>query len=115
MEVASVFLLTMPGVPYIYSGDEIGMAQVEGLVSKAGGYGRTGARTPMQWDNAGKNAGFSSANAGRLSVPVAPREDRRPNVAAQERDEHSLLGAVRRLAAAARVSAWRHRRTESPK
>lgn len=45
----------MPGAPFIYYGDEIGMRYVEGLVSKEGGYGRTGARSPMQWDSS-KNA-----------------------------------------------------------
>lgn len=45
----------MPGAPFIYYGDEIGMRYVERLVSKEGGYGRTGARSPMQWDSS-KNA-----------------------------------------------------------
>ena len=66
LEVAFAFLMTQPGVPYIYMGDEIGMRQVEGLASKEGGFGRTGARTPMQWD-AGKNAGFSKAAAKTLN------------------------------------------------
>ena len=38
-----LLFLTMPGAPFIYYGDEIGMRYVEGLVSKEGGYGRTGA------------------------------------------------------------------------
>ena len=45
----------MPGAPFIYYGDEIGMRYVEGLVSKEGGYGRTAARPPMQLDSS-KNA-----------------------------------------------------------
>ena len=51
LELAFLFLLTMPGVPFIYYGDEIGMRSLDGLPSKEGGYGRTGARTPMQWDD----------------------------------------------------------------
>lgn len=46
-----LLFLTMPGAPFIYYGDEIGMRYVEGLVSKEGGYGRTGASSPMQWDS----------------------------------------------------------------
>ena len=49
----------MPGAPFIYYGDEIGMRSLEGLGSKEGGIGRTGSRTPMQWEP-GPQAGFSS-------------------------------------------------------
>ena len=56
---AFTFLLTMPGTPFIYYGDEIGMRSVQGLASKEGGYDRTASRTPMQWD--------ASANAGSVS------------------------------------------------
>ena len=48
LKVAFAFLLSMPGAPFIYYGDEIGMKYVEGLTSVEGGYGRTGSRTPMQ-------------------------------------------------------------------
>ena len=95
MTVAFAFLLTMPGVPFIYYGDEIGMVYLKGLVSKEGAYLRTGSRTPMQWSNA-RNAGFSSAPARKLYLPVDPRRNA-PNVAAQEKDEDSLLNRVRRL------------------
>ncbi|HEX4141397.1 MAG TPA: alpha-amylase family glycosyl hydrolase [Candidatus Methylacidiphilales bacterium] len=96
LEVAFAFLMTQPGVPYIYMGDEIGMRQIEGLPSKEGGFGRTGARTPMQWD-ATKNAGFSKAAASKLYLPIDPASDR-PTVARQEREKKSLLNHVRRLA-----------------
>jgi maltose alpha-D-glucosyltransferase/alpha-amylase len=86
----------MPGVPYIYAGDEIGMRQIDGLPSKEGGFGRTGVRTPMQWD-ATRNAGFSTAAASKLYLPIDPAKDR-PTVARQERDAKSLLNHVRRLA-----------------
>lgn len=102
LEVAFAFFLTWPGVPYIYMGDEIGMRQVEGLASKEGGFGRTGARTPMQWD-ATKNAGFSKAAASKLYLPIDPAKDR-PTVAAQERDAKSLLQHVRRLAKLRRMT-----------
>jgi len=96
IEVVFAFLLTMPGIPYLYYGDEIGMAYVQGLESKEGGYGRTGSRTPMQWDS-GKNAGFSRATPNKLYLPIDPDKNR-PTVAAQEKDENSLLNAFRRLA-----------------
>ena len=59
----------MPGAPFIYYGDEIGMRYVEGLTSVEGGYGRTGSRSPMQW-NATKNAGFSTAESENLYIPI---------------------------------------------
>lgn len=94
--VAFAFLLTMPGVPFIYYGDEIGMRHIEGLPSKEGGYTRTGARTPMQWSSA-KNAGFSTAKAKDLYLPIDPTKDR-PTVEAQENAPDSLLNHLRRLA-----------------
>jgi maltose alpha-D-glucosyltransferase/alpha-amylase len=97
LDVAYAFLLTMPGVPFIYYGDEIGMRSAVGLPSKEGGFGRTGARTPMQWDDS-RNAGFSTAPAGQLYLPIDPAADR-PTVAAQEADPGSSLRAVRMLIA----------------
>jgi maltose alpha-D-glucosyltransferase/alpha-amylase len=95
LEVIFAFLLTWPGVPFIYFGEEIGMRYLPGLPSKEGGYGRTGSRTPMQWDG-GRNAGFSAAPARGLYLPVDPRANR-PTVLAQQRQSGSLLNHVRRL------------------
>lgn len=97
LKVAFAFLLTIPGVAYIYNGDEIGMTQVKNLASKEGGYGRTGARTPMQWD-ATPSAGFSTAPASRFYLPLDPAPDR-PDVATQHTDPGSLLNFVRALTA----------------
>ncbi len=97
LELVYLFLLTMPGAPFIYYGDEIGMRTVEGLPSKEGGLSRTGSRTPMQW-SAAPNAGFSTAAAEKLYLPVDPAPDR-PTVAAQESDPVSLLNRVRALIA----------------
>jgi maltose alpha-D-glucosyltransferase/alpha-amylase len=71
------------------------MCALHGLASVEGGYQRTGARTPMQWDTSA-NAGFSQAPADRLYLPVDEQPDR-PNVAGQEADPGSLLNQVRRL------------------
>jgi maltose alpha-D-glucosyltransferase/alpha-amylase len=95
LKVAFTFLLTMPGVPYIYCGDEIGMRYVSGLISKEGGYNRTGSRTPMQWSS-GKNAGFSTAKAKDLYLPIDPTKNR-PTVETQETDPESLLNHLRLL------------------
>lgn len=95
LAVAFVFLMSMPGVPKIYYGDEIGMRGIPDLPSKEGGYDRTGSRTPMQWNGAA-NAGFSSAPAGQLYLPVEPEPEDR-TVTAQEQDPQSLLNTVRGL------------------
>ena len=97
LKVAFAFLLTMPGAPFIYYGDEIGMRYVEGLTSVEGGYNRTGSRSPMQWDDT-LHAGFSAAPAEKLYIPLDPAADR-PTAAAQMEDEHSLRSEVQRLIA----------------
>ncbi len=93
VKVCMAFLFTMPGVPFVYYGDEIGMDYIEGLPSKEGGYVRTGARTPMQWNN-DKNHGFSTSD-----TPYLPTDSREgaPTVEAQEKDENSVLSFVKKL------------------
>jgi glycosidase len=98
---AILFTVTMPGVPFIYYGDEIGMRTVVGLGSKEGSYDRTGIRTPMQWDQS-NNAGFSTAPTDQLYLPIDPSEDR-PTVESQEDDPQSLLNRVRALIALKRT------------
>lgn len=93
MKAALAFVLTMPGIPFVYYGDEIGMRFQPDLRSKEGAYYRTGARTPMQWEN-GKNLGFSTSDTPYLPVDSAPDA---PTVEAQEKDEHSILNFVKKL------------------
>ncbi len=95
MKAAFTFILTWPGVPSIYYGDEIGMRFQPDLPSKEGGYTRTGTRTPMQWNDQA-NAGFSSAKPDKLYLPLDPAADR-PTVAAQAESPDSLLNHVRKL------------------
>lgn len=97
MKIAFAFLLSMPGAPFIYYGDEIGMRYVENLTSVEGGYNRTGSRSPMQW-NTSANAGFSSAPAEKLYVPVDPDRNR-PNAENEMADDTSLYSEVKRLIA----------------
>lgn len=74
MEVYFAFLMTMPGVPFVYYGDEIGMNNLTGLPSKEGGDIRTEARTPMQWNN-WENKGFSKGRKEDLYLPVDESPD----------------------------------------
>lgn len=96
MQVIFAFMLTMPGTPFIYYGDEIGMKQLYGLPYTEGSYmGRAGDRTPMQWNNS-LNKGFSAAEPGKMYRAVDSSEDA-PDVASMELDPNSLLNKVRKL------------------
>jgi maltose alpha-D-glucosyltransferase/alpha-amylase len=85
IELLNSLLLTLPGTPIIYYGDEIGMGDNLSLKD------RDGVRTPMQW-NGHRNAGFSTAD--RLYAPLA---DLDANVAQQQADPHSLLNTLRHM------------------
>ena len=93
MKLAYSFIFTMPGVPFLYYGDEIGMRYNGGLTSKEGGYERTGTRTPMQW-NRDMNAGFSRAPSEKLYLPVDTSAGA-PCAEAQSQEGGSLLNTVR--------------------
>ncbi|MBR3147699.1 MAG: glycosylase [Eubacterium sp.] len=110
LKLAFAFILSMPGVPFIYYGDEIGMKYVEDLVSVEGGYERTGSRSPMAFD-CGKNAGFSAADPGDLYIR---QDDSRStvNVEYEERDERSVLNEVRRLTAFRKAHPALHNRSD---
>ena len=97
LKIAFAFLLSMPGAPFIYYGDEIGMRYIENIPSVEGGYGRTGSRSPMQWDSS-VNAGFSTAPKEKLYIRQDESADR-PTAAAQMADENSLYHEIRRLIA----------------
>jgi maltose alpha-D-glucosyltransferase/alpha-amylase len=87
IELLSGMLMSMPGTPIVYYGDEIGMGDNVYLGD------RNGVRTPMQW-NSSSNAGFSTADPERLYAPVISNPVygyQAVNVDSQERSEHSLL------------------------
>lgn len=95
----NALLLSLPGTPIVYYGDEIGMGDNIWLKD------RNGCRTPMQWDDS-KNAGFSTADETYLPVnsdDVYGYE--KVNVAAQEKDPESYLWAMRFLLKARRKQA----------
>jgi maltose alpha-D-glucosyltransferase/alpha-amylase len=93
IELMNGLLLSMPGTPVIYYGDEIGMGDNIFLRD------RDGVRTPMQWTS-DRNGGFSRAYPASLVLP--PQQDplygyQAVNVEAQARDPHSLLHWMRRI------------------
>lgn len=92
IELLNSLLLSLPGTPVIYYGDEIGMGDNIYLGD------RDGVRTPMQW-SADRNAGFSRAPAQRLYLPVIADSEHHyeaVNVEAQESNPSSLLWWMRR-------------------
>jgi maltose alpha-D-glucosyltransferase/alpha-amylase len=95
IELAYSLLLTLPGSPVLYYGDEIGMGDNIWLSD------RDGVRTPMQWTS-GENAGYSSAQAGQLYTPLVEDEvfgPLRVNVEAQQADPGSLFHGIQRMIA----------------
>jgi maltose alpha-D-glucosyltransferase / alpha-amylase len=87
IELLNALLLSMPGTPVIYYGDEIGMGDNIYLGD------RNGVRTPMHWSS-DKNAGFSRANPQSLYLPIILDPDYHyevVNVEAQQRNPSSLL------------------------
>src|SRR3954471_4658500 len=95
IELMNALLLSMPGTPVIYYGDEIGMGDNVYLGD------RNGVRTPMQW-SADRNAGFSRANPQRLILPVIIDPEyhyESLNVEAQQGNPNSLLWWTKRLVA----------------
>jgi glycosidase len=104
LEMIYAFGLTMPGVPFIFYGNEIGMRQQYGNPNVEGAYPpRSGNRTPMQWAP-GKDLGFSTADPAKLYLPVDAAADA-PTVADQEKDPNSLLNNTRKLIALKRNAA----------
>ena len=95
IELLNALLLSMPGTPVIYYGDEIGMGDNIYLGD------RNGVRTPMHWSS-DKNAGFSRANPQSLYLPIILDPEyhyEAVNVEAQQRNSSSLLWWTKRILA----------------
>ena len=93
LELFTALLLSLPGSPVLYYGDEIGMGDNIWLGD------RDGVRTPMQW-TPDRNAGFSAADPARLYLPVIMDPIygyQALNVEAQQHDSGSLLHWTRRM------------------
>ena len=96
IELLNTLLLTLPGTPGLYYGDEIAMGDNVYLPD------RHGVRTPMQWSGT-RNAGFSACDPQRLELPVIASPDYHylgTNVEAQDRQTGSLLNWTRRFLSA---------------
>jgi len=95
IELMHGMLMSLPGTPNIYYGDEIGM----GDNTKLGD--RNGVRTPMQWSG-GWNGGFSKAEPEKLYAPLIQDPVYgypAVNVVSQKKTEHSLLNWIGRIIA----------------
>jgi len=95
IELLKMLLLSFPGAPVLYYGDEIGMGDNVFLGD------RNGVRTPMQWSS-DKNAGFSRASPQALYLPIILDPEyhyEAVNVEAQHGNRHSLLWWMRRVLA----------------
>ena len=93
IQLMNSLLLSMPGTPVIYYGDEIGMGDNIHLGD------RDGVRTPMQW-TPDRNGGFSKADPEKLVLPALQGTlygYEAINVESQSRDPHSLLNWMRRM------------------
>ena len=93
IELMNGLLMSLPGSPIMYYGDEIGMGDNMYLGD------RNSVRTPMQW-NGGVNAGFSTADPERLWLPLVSNAlygYQAVNVESQRRNPTSLLNWTRRL------------------
>src|SRR6185312_5876130 len=93
IELFTALLLSLPGSPVLYYGDEIGMGDNIWLGD------RDGVRTPMQW-TPDRNAGFSTCDPGRLYLPVNMDSIygfQVTNVESQTRNSSSLLHWTRRM------------------
>lgn len=97
VKLVFAFVLSLPGAPFIYYGDELGMRYLEGIRSVEGGYHRTGARSPMQWDGS-LNAGFSRAKPEDLYIPIDP-DPGRPTAENQMARADSVYHEVKKLIA----------------
>jgi len=93
MELMNGMLMSLPGTPIVYYGDEIGMGDNVNLGD------RNGVRTPMQWSG-GWNGGFSAADPETLYAPLLLNPVygfQAINVLSQKRFDHSLLSWMKLL------------------
>lgn len=92
LKLAYLLIFTIPGVPFVYAGDEIAQKTIRTQKSKDGGFQRTGTRLPMNWDRSKKNNGFSKAD--KTYLPVYNSKN---DVQGDLKDKKSLLNFIKLL------------------
>ena len=97
LKTMMTFFLTMPWVPIVYYGEEIGMRSMDGVPAVEGSRDRSAERTPMQW-GAGPTAGFSTCAPEKLYLPIDPSPTR-PTVDNEINDASSMYSWTKGLLA----------------
>lgn len=94
LKLAYIFLLTMPGNPFIFAGDELGQKTNRNLLSKEGGYQRTGTRIPMVFDET-EGRGFTK----NIENSYLPIDTNTISAKKAQEDDKSLLNLIKTLIA----------------
>ena len=97
LKTMMTFFLTMPWVPIVYYGEEIGMRSMDGVPAVEGSRDRSAERTPMQWGD-GPTAGFSTCAPEKLYLPIDPSPTR-PTVENEINDASSMYSWTKGLLA----------------
>lgn len=105
--MAAIMLLTLPGTPFLYQGEELGLLDAIVPPQQANDPGRRdGCRAPIPWDSSPSH-GWSDAALGRLALPFPPHPGTL-NAATQRADDTSMLHLYRRLLELRRVTPALH-------
>ena len=94
--MAAIMLLTLPGTPFLYQGEELGLVDADVSAADMVDPGqRDGCRAPIPWDAAALH-GWTADALRKLALPFPPEADTR-NVAQERVDKNSMLNFYRRL------------------
>lgn len=94
LKLAYVLLFTLPGVPFVYAGDEIEQLTTRGYPSKDGGFHRTGARLAMSWDDSKPSRGFSTKPEDECYLPTSHES---PSAENRLADPDSIVNLIKKL------------------
>lgn len=94
LKLAYLMIFTLPGVPFVFAGDEAQQTTLRGFPSKDGGYQRTGTRLAMKWDDSTASCGFSAKPANECYLPNNPAD---PTVKDCEDTPDSVLNLIKKL------------------
>ena len=94
LKLAYVLLFTLPGVPFVFAGDEIEQLTTRGYPSKDGGFHRTGARLAMSWDDSKPSRGFSTKPEDECYLPTSHES---PSAENRLADPDSIVNLIKKL------------------